>query len=104
MTSVMLLLLAQPSPAEDQAWERLKARIESAPQEIATFVERRAGCNHFDGEVGSEYPERERQVQQARQELRCNNIESDTRAIQRKYKNTPDVLKLLDDTEHLRPW
>ena len=99
----IMLLTVQAIPAEDEAWLRLKSRIELAPQEIATFIERRTGCNHFDGEVGSDYPEREKQVQAARKELRCDDIEADTAGLQHKYRNNPDVLKLLAETEHLMP-
>lgn len=59
MMFAITLLAARPTPAEDEAWDHLKTRIELAPQEVATFIERRTGCNHFDGEAGSDYPERE---------------------------------------------
>ena len=104
MIIVASLLLAQPSAAEDEAWQVLKARIESAPQDIATFIERRTGCNHFDGEAGSGYAEREKQVQAARTELRCDDIETDTRALEDKYGKQPALLQLLEETEDLLPW
>jgi hypothetical protein len=90
--------------ADDEAWLRLKDRIESARQPVATFIERRTGCNHWDGEVGSSEPAREEQVQQARKELRCDKIDADERALRMKYQIRSDVLRLLDDTRDLEPW
>jgi hypothetical protein len=89
---------------DDEAWLKLKARIERAPQPIATFIERRTGCNHWDGEAGSDEPAREEQVQRARKDLRCNHLEADELELRTKYRMQADVLKLLDDTKDLMPW
>jgi len=96
------LLLA--TLADDDAWDKLRTRIESAPQEVATFIERRTGCNHFDGEAGSDYPERERQIQNVRRELRCDEIDVDERALRVTHRDKSEVLQLLDDTKDLMPW
>lgn len=98
------LLFAAQTTADDDRWEQLKARIELAPREVATFIERRTGCNHFDGEVGSGYPERERMVQDERKKLRCDEIASDERALRKKHHESPEVLTLLCDTKNLLPW
>ena len=102
LVTVAALGLVQTS--DDEAWLRLKARIESAPQPVATFIERRTGCNHWDGEVGSDEPAREEQVQRARKELRCDQLELDERALRLKYRMRAEVLRLLDDTKDLEPW
>ena len=97
--------ISEPPPAaDDERWEQLKDRIESAPVDVATFIERRTGCNHFDGEVGSEYPERERMIQDERKKLRCDEIGADERALRKEHRRSPEVLLLLDDTKHLLPW
>ena len=103
IASLMFLLLLQ-MPAEDEAWQKLKSRIELAPQDVATFIERRTGCNHFEGEVGGEYPEREAQLQSVLGELRCNDLEADARRLARKYKAQPRIVQLLAETEELMLW
>ena len=96
----VLLLLLTP---EEEAWAALRIRIESAPQAVATFIERRAGCNHFLGEEPYD-PERAAQLRKALRELRCGRVERDQRRLIRTYRNRPDVVRLLKDTEDLLGW
>jgi len=100
----LAFMLMQQSALDDESWERLKARIELAPQEVATFIERRTGCNHWNGETGGGFREREEQVQSERRKLRCDYIVSDTQRLRRKYRRRADVLKLIADTADLEPW
>lgn len=102
MITVLVLLVAQTTP-RDEHWEQLKTRIQLAPHDVATFIERRTGCNHFNGEVGSSYPERERMVQDERKRLRCDQIEVDEQALRKKHRGKPAVVRLLKQTEHLLP-
>ena len=99
-----VLLLAAQSSADDARWEKLKVRIEAAPLDLSAFIERRAGCNHFDGEVGSDYPERERMIQDARTKLRCDDIETDEDALRKAHGGSAELLRLLDETRRLMPW
>ena len=100
----LALILMQQPPAEDESWERLRQRIELAPQDVATFIERRTGCHHWDGEVGGGDRDREQQVQSERRKLGCDHIGSDTQALQAKYQRRPDVLQLISETADLEPW
>ena len=102
MLALLVLLAAQTTP-NDEHWEQLKTRIRLAPHDVATFIERRTGCNHFDGEVGSGYPERERKVQDERKRLRCDQIEVDGQSLRKKYRDKSAVLRPLKQTEHLLP-
>src|SRR6266576_1526355 len=102
MLAAILFLTAQ-SPADDYQWEQLKARIESAPQDIATFIERRTGCNHWDGEVNGSGDGRDQMVQKERRKLRCDQIDRDERMLRNQHRKSPGVLRLLDDTKDLPP-
>ena len=101
---LVALLTAQAAELVEDDWDRLRPRIELAPQDVAKFIERRAGCNHFGGEVGSGDRGREKQVQDMLKKLRCSQLEMDERALRKVYSDKPDVLKLLDDTVDLMPW
>ena len=86
------------APLVDVVTPEVKVRIESAPRDVAAFIDRRAGCNHFGGETGSGDPEREQQVLEAVTELRCDEIEADERSLQRAYREQSEVLDLLEQT------
>lgn len=101
---VAILLFAAQTLQDDDGWEHLRARIELAPQDVATFIERRTGCNHFEVEVGSGYPGRERMIQDERKKLRCDEIDADGQVLLKKYGKQPDVSQLLEDTKDLLPW
>jgi hypothetical protein len=92
------------APVDDEAWLILKDRIERAPQPVATFIERRTGCNHWNGKGGGGEPGREKQIERARKQLGCDQIDTDERSLRKRYRNLPDVLQLLNDTEDLMPW
>jgi hypothetical protein len=74
-----------------------------APQEVATFIERRAGCNHFSGEESYDR-QRAEEIGRALRKLRCTDIESDERALRQIYHSRPIILQLLDDTRDLLGW
>ena len=101
---LVALLAAQAAQLVEDDWDHLRPRIELAPQDVSKFIERRTGCNHFGGEVGSGDPGRENQVQDMLKKLRCNELASDERALRNAHRDKPDVLKLLDDTVDLMPW
>ena len=103
MLAAILFLVAQ-TPADDYRWEQLRARIETAPQDVATFIERRTGCNHWDGEVNGTGDGRDKMVQNERKKLRCDEMDRDERMLRKEHRKSPAVLKLLDDTKELPPW
>ena len=104
MSLSLALLAAQPAILEEEPWDALRVRIESGPLDVATFIERRAGCNHFSAEAGSVSPERQQQVNSLLKKLRCEDIETDELALRRAHHDKPDVQRLLDDTKDLMPW
>jgi hypothetical protein len=104
MILALAFMLVQQSASDEESWERLKARIELAPQDVATFIERRTDCYHWNGEAGGGFREREEQVQSERRRLRCDYIASDTQKLRHKYRGRADVLELIADTADLEPW
>ena len=100
-----ILFLAAHSPADnDSQWEQLKARIEAAPQVVGTFIERRNGCEYWDGEVNGTGDGRDQSIQRKRKKLRCDQIEQDERLLRNEYRKSLAILELLDDTKELGPW
>jgi hypothetical protein len=102
MTPALLALIQLLSQAEDDQ-EIFRTRVESAPQKVAMFIERRANCNHFTGEEPYD-PERAAYLRKTIGELKCARIPRDERRLARTYRNRPEVLQLLKDTEDLTGW
>lgn len=101
MIAALLLLTASTAELE---WDALRQRIERAPPPVSAFIERRAGCNHFWGEAGSSYPEREARIQATLKELRCDRLQADERALRQRYRRQPKVVRLLIETREIGPW
>ena len=104
MLAAILILAAQSPSDNDYRWEQLKARIETAPKGVGTFIERRNGCEYWDGEVNGTGDGRDQSIQRERKKLRCDQIERDERLLRNEHRKRPAVLKLLDDTKDLGPW
>jgi hypothetical protein len=96
----MLLAAAQPPGMTDEAWDVLRERIESAPQAVATFIERRTTCNEIrrDPRRGPALAAR------LRIQFRCASLSTDGQALYRAYHSRPQIIQLLKETEKLRPW
>ncbi|HYI41090.1 MAG TPA: hypothetical protein VE053_12305 [Allosphingosinicella sp.] len=95
----LALILISP----DVASETLRARVGSAPRKVATFVERRANCNHFAGEEGYD-AERAAYLKKTIRELKCARLSRDERKLTRIYRDRPEILRLLKDSEDLLGW
>ena len=99
LAPLALILLLSPDVASDA----LRTRVESAPQKVATFIERRASCNHFAGEEPYD-AERAAYLRKTLRELKCGRISRDERSLARAYRDRPEILQLLKDTEDLLGW
>lgn len=99
MISLTLALLL----SSDVASDALRTRVESAPRKVAAFVERRANCNHFTGEEGYD-SERSAYLRKTIRELKCARIERDERRLRQAYRDRPEILQLLKETEDLLGW
>jgi hypothetical protein len=93
-----LLLLANAFPTDE-----VRARVERAPKKVASFIERRAYCNHFLGEEPYDNA-RAAELAKTIRELRCNRIDQDERNLRRVYRNSPKMLRLLADTADAPGW
>ncbi len=62
------------------------------PPDIAAYVERRKGCNHFGGEEPYDKA-RAAQINRAVAKLDCRALEADEKALLRRYRSTPAFLK-----------
>lgn len=80
----VLLLAAGPAIA---AW---------TPPDIAAYVERRAGCNHWGGEEPYD-KERAAEINRWGMKLNCRALDADEKALLRRYRSTPAYLKQIRD-------
>jgi hypothetical protein len=71
------------------------------PKDAAKVAERLAGCQHFAGETGDNPPEREREIQAAMSDLRCESIEHDVSVIRAKYVRNQQVQAALTAASEL---
>lgn len=83
--------------------EQLKTRVDQSPEDVATFIERRAACNHF---LGEEPYDRNRAAELAKavRALRCDRLSRDEQRLRRTYRHQPAVQQLLSDTADLLGW
>lgn len=77
------------------------ARFGPLPRDVAAFIDRRIGCNHFSGEFNGDRSERDREVTRTLRELRCDRLEADEARLARRHAKTPAVQKALTET---RDW
>ena len=78
---------APPPPAPPVAdpgteWER---RLGNLPPDAADVIGRVEACNHFAGEFNGDRSERDREVTEAMDRLRCGVLKDDAAAIRQKY-------------------
>ena len=62
------------------------------PPDIATYVQRRAGCNHWGGEEPYDKA-RHDEINRAVAKLSCNTLDDDEKALLRRYRSTPALLQ-----------
>ncbi|WP_442679976.1 hypothetical protein ACSBM8_01860 [Sphingomonas sp. ASY06-1R] len=68
------------------------------PADVKAFLERREQCAHWAGEEPYDAA-RGREIATAIRRLRCDRIDADAARLRQRYQHTPDITKLLDDTE-----
>ena len=70
-----------------------------ATPELATFLERRAACDHFRGEIPDPpAEERMREVQQKQAEY-CTGTDAQLALLKKRYRDDPAVMKQLAEFE-----
>ena len=72
---------------------------EPATPDLATFLERRAACDHFRGEIPDPpAEERMREVQQKQTEY-CTGTDAQLALLKKRYRDDPAVMKQLAEFE-----
>lgn len=61
-------------------------------QDVTDYVARRAGCNHWGGEEGTDAPRRA-EINRAMTGLKCGQIDQDEAALLRRYGDKPQLLQ-----------
>lgn len=96
----VLLALAAPAEVDDDASIALRDRIESAPQEIASFIERRATCGDIRRDPGRDVA----LATKLSAQFRCDTVERDGETLKCAYRKRSEILALLKDTESIPGW
>ena len=91
------IALTHPASAEMQAIDRLKS---GQPPDIASFIDRQAGCQHWSGESPFD-AERSADIKKALRELKCQALARDERQLRTRYAKSPDALRALDQARDL---
>lgn len=92
--ALVLTLLASSAVAQD--WSvKFKALKAGVPAEVATYMDRRSGCNHWTGEEPYD-AQRRADIEKAIAGLRCVSIDRDETDLRRRYATDPAVLAAMD--------
>ena len=67
------------------------------PTDVATFLERSDECEHWAGEEPYDAARR-KEIEQAVKKLKCETVDDDRGALLKKYKDTPSVTTLLNNS------
>ena len=89
MIAAVFALLAYPALSGAGA-----TALAHAPRDIGSFAERRAECEHWGGEEPYD-KSRLTQINAAVAKLRCGRLPADEKALRRKYKGRPRLLRLI---------
>jgi len=88
---VSLLLAAGNASAID----RLVEGFPDLPKDARAVAERGVGCMHFWGEITGSDKERDKEVNRALKELKCDRVERDLATMRSKYKNDARIVQIL---------
>ncbi len=93
---ILVVLAALADPALGDEANRALAK---APREIGVFLERKAECVCWGGELPyDEYPDKKDrlgQIDRVVQALRCDRVAADEKALRRNYARRPGLARLL---------
>jgi hypothetical protein len=64
------------------------------PHDVAKYIERREGCNHWSGEEGYDAGRRT-EIDRNIQILGCVHIDKDERALLHRYRHHPAIVHLI---------
>jgi hypothetical protein len=87
--------LALKATAADEN-DPINALTKDQPPEVAAFIVRFVGCQHWAGEEPYD-KERAKEIETALKELNCERIKEEEKILRSRYARSPRVLKALDD-------
>lgn len=73
----------------------LSPALADTPRDVARYIDRREGCNHWAGEEGYDAARRA-EIDKAIADLRCTALDRDERALRRRYRNNPEALRRIE--------
>ena len=68
------------------------AQAASMPRDVARYVDRREGCNHWAGEEGYDAARRA-EINKVIADLRCTALDRDERVLRHRYRHNPAALR-----------
>jgi hypothetical protein len=68
--------------------------IAAPPRDVARYIDRREGCNHWAGEEGYDAARRA-EINKAIDDLRCTALDKDERALRHRYRHNAAVLRAI---------
>ncbi len=98
VTFAILLSVLSLSALADVA-DRMTDGFPDLPRDARKVAERYMACQHFWGEIGGSGDERDREVNAELRKLKCDRIELDLEKIKLKYRNKPEILNILKETD-----
>jgi hypothetical protein len=69
---------------------QVKVITNGQPEDVVAFIERMVECNHWGGEEPYD-KERAEQIRQAVEKARCDSLDSEEQALERKYKGNKKI-------------
>ena len=90
---ILMVVAVQPVRADFQ--DDLDKLTSGLPKDAAAMVERRAICNHWQGEEPYDKA-RGREIDRALTRYRCDFIERDEEKLRARYTDQPEVIKALE--------
>jgi len=92
----VLLMIAAAQPARaDKFQDDLDKLTAGLPRTPPRLVERRANCNHWQGEEPYDKA-RGREIDRALTRFGCDFIERDEEKLRARYADKPEIIKALD--------
>jgi hypothetical protein len=78
------------------------AAIAATPRDVARYIDRREGCNHWAGEEGYDAARRA-EINKAIAELRCTALDHDEKDLRHRYRHNPAALRAIQKAHDAYP-
>jgi hypothetical protein len=99
--SILLLFVSLGSWANEFGdLPEVKAITQGQPKDVAALIERIAACNHWSGEEPYDKARAE-EIEKAEKKAKCDRIDTDTQALQKKYKGNKKVALAIEKAKNL---